>query len=159
MGGWGWGGGSPVCYLTALERWYGPWNLPKIPLTRHPWTLVHKTTYLDTLGSNGTRLYAGCHFTGLKKVSISRAQPPPTCPRNGCCPHQKHYARGRSNHRCINSYGGVSSVPGDQLFGVSPVGGAADPPPPRSAGPGSWTPSWAPALGSRQSLQSWKKAL
>ncbi len=26
-----------------------------------------------------------------------------TCPRNGCCPHQKHYARGRINHRCINS--------------------------------------------------------
>ncbi len=21
---------------------------------------------------------------------------------NGCCPHQKHYARGRVNHRCIN---------------------------------------------------------
>ncbi len=24
-----------------------------------------------------------CHFTGLKKVSISRAQPPPIGPRNG----------------------------------------------------------------------------
>ena len=53
---------------------------------------------------NGTRLTARCHFTGLKKVSISRAQSPPTCPRNGCCPHQKHYAQGRINHRCINSY-------------------------------------------------------
>jgi hypothetical protein len=41
-------------------------------------------------------------ITGPKKVSISRARLPPTCPRNGCCPHQKHYARGRINHRCIN---------------------------------------------------------
>jgi hypothetical protein len=35
---------------------------------------------------------------GPKKLSNSRAQPPPTCPRNGCWPHQKHYARGRLNH-------------------------------------------------------------
>jgi hypothetical protein len=34
---------------------------------------------------------ARCHFTGPKKLSISRAQPLPTCPSNGCCPHQKHY--------------------------------------------------------------------
>ncbi len=39
-----------------------------------------------------------------KKLSISRAQPPPTCPSNGCCPHQKHYAREHINHGCINSY-------------------------------------------------------
>ncbi len=32
---------------------------------------------------------------------ISRAQPPPTCPRNGWGPHQKHYSRRRLNHRCI----------------------------------------------------------
>ncbi len=51
---------------------------------------------------NGTRLSARCPFTGPKKLSISRAQPPPTCPSNVCCPHQKHYARGRINHRCIN---------------------------------------------------------
>jgi hypothetical protein len=39
---------------------------------------------LDFFGpSNGTRLTARCHFTGPKKVSISRAQPPPTCPHNG----------------------------------------------------------------------------
>ncbi len=38
------------------------------------------------------------------KVSISRALPPPTCPRNGCCPHQMHYAFGHINHRCINSH-------------------------------------------------------
>ncbi len=43
-------------------------------------------------------------FHRAQKLSISRAQPPPTCPGNGCCPHQKHYARGRINHRCINSY-------------------------------------------------------
>jgi hypothetical protein len=52
---------------------------------------------------NGTRLSARCRLTGPKKVSISRAQPPPTCPRNGCCPHQKHYARGRINHKGIIS--------------------------------------------------------
>ncbi len=28
-------------------------------------------------------LTARCNFTGHKKVSISRVQPPPTCPRNG----------------------------------------------------------------------------
>ncbi len=38
--------------------------------------------------TNSTRLSARCHFTGTKKVSISRAQPTPTCPRNGYCPHQ-----------------------------------------------------------------------
>jgi hypothetical protein len=53
---------------------------------------------------NATRLSARCYFTGPKKLSISRAQPPPTCPSNGCCPHQKHYAWGRINHRCINSH-------------------------------------------------------
>jgi hypothetical protein len=53
---------------------------------------------------NGTRLSARCHFTGPKELSISRAQPPPTCPRNGCCPHQKQYAWGRLNHRYINSF-------------------------------------------------------
>jgi hypothetical protein len=41
---------------------------------------------------------------GPKKVSISRARPSTTCPCNGCCPHQKQYARGHINHRCINSY-------------------------------------------------------
>ena len=28
-------------------------------------------------------LMAGCHLTGPKKVLVSRAQPPPICPRNG----------------------------------------------------------------------------
>jgi hypothetical protein len=50
---------------------------------------------------NGTRLSARCHFTGLKKLSISRAHPTPSCPSNGCCPHQKHYAGAVFNHRCI----------------------------------------------------------
>jgi hypothetical protein len=53
---------------------------------------------------NGTRLSARCHFAGPKKLLIFRAQSPPTCPTNGCCLHQKHYAWGRINHRCINSY-------------------------------------------------------
>ncbi len=30
-----------------------------------------------------TRLTTQFYFTGPKKVSISRAQPPPTCPRHG----------------------------------------------------------------------------
>ncbi len=37
------------------------------------------------------------------QVSISRVQPLPTGPRNRCFPHQKHYARGRINHRCTYS--------------------------------------------------------
>ena len=32
---------------------------------------------------NGTHLSAQCHFTRPKKLSISRAQPPPTSTRNG----------------------------------------------------------------------------
>jgi hypothetical protein len=32
---------------------------------------------------NGTRLSARCHLTGPKKLENSRAQPPPTSPRNG----------------------------------------------------------------------------
>jgi hypothetical protein len=39
-----------------------------------------------------------------QKLSISRAQPHPTCPSKRCCPHQKHYARGRINHRCIGGF-------------------------------------------------------
>ncbi len=39
-----------------------------------------------------------------KKLEISRAQPPPTCPSNKCCPQQKHYARGRINHTCIGGF-------------------------------------------------------
>jgi hypothetical protein len=31
---------------------------------------------------NGTRLMARCHFTETKKLSISRDQPTPTCPRD-----------------------------------------------------------------------------
>ncbi len=37
-------------------------------------------------------------------IGISRAQSPPTCPSNTCCPHQKHYAQGRINHRCIGGF-------------------------------------------------------
>jgi hypothetical protein len=32
---------------------------------------------------NGTRLLVRCHFTGPKKLSNSRARPPPTSPHNG----------------------------------------------------------------------------
>ncbi len=53
---------------------------------------------------NGSRLTARCHFTGPKKLSISRVQLPPTCPSNECCPHKKHFTRGRINYRCINRF-------------------------------------------------------
>ncbi len=42
----------------------------------------HSLTWLFW-APNGNRLTARCHFTGPIKVSISRAQPPPTCPCNG----------------------------------------------------------------------------
>ena len=37
---------------------------------------------------------------GPTDVKSSRAHPPSYCTR----PHQNHYAQGRINHRCINSY-------------------------------------------------------
>jgi hypothetical protein len=55
------------------------------------------------LALNSTRLTARCHFTGPKKFSISRLQPPPACPRKVICPHQNHYIRRRINYRCLNS--------------------------------------------------------
>ncbi len=67
----------------ASGRGVGPWKL------RLYWDLW-----------NGIKPKGECHL-GPQKVEISRAQPPPTCPTNGCCPHQKHYAQGRINHRCI----------------------------------------------------------
>ncbi len=83
--------------------------------------------------SNGAFLYAPYRFLGfpggwaleistflcptwhspISSMPFHRAQasldfqgptPSSTCPRNGCCPHQKHYARGRINHMCIKSY-------------------------------------------------------
>jgi len=66
---------------------------------------------------NGTRLSARCHFTGPKQVSISRAQPPPTCHCYGCCPHRNHYARGRINHRCIKIAIMIMGIPIGSPFG------------------------------------------
>jgi hypothetical protein len=43
---------------------------------------------------NGTRLSAQCNSTGPIKLSISRAQPSPTCPRNGSARIENHYAHG-----------------------------------------------------------------
>ncbi len=120
------------------------------------WSANRKSAFHNVFWApNGTRLSARCHLRGPKKLSISRAQPPSTFPRNGCffyfyfltgyrvsatpslmstiydfwgmsgrtqsaavaswrvtdlathrngcCPYQKHYARGRINHRCMNS--------------------------------------------------------
>jgi hypothetical protein len=91
------------------------------------WAFVHKTTYapmiytalcimfwtwasgrgltLEISSFQGPKWHSPIGSgTGPKKVLISRTQPSPICPRNGLCPHQKHYARGRINQRCINSY-------------------------------------------------------
>jgi hypothetical protein len=45
-------------------------------------------------------------FHRAQNLSISRTHPPTTCPmyHSAICNHRKHYARGRINHRCINSY-------------------------------------------------------
>jgi hypothetical protein len=51
---------------------------------------------------NGTRLSARCHFTGPNKLSNSRAQPPPTCPRNEYARIQNIMHRAEYiYHRCI----------------------------------------------------------
>jgi hypothetical protein len=64
--------------LTSWEKGWG-WARP------NPFLLQASVAkFLDTdWAPNGTRLTARCHFTGPKKVSISRAQPSPTCPRIG----------------------------------------------------------------------------
>ncbi len=79
---------SSFIHLLLHPPQYGPWNLPC-------GLLVHKTNYAPMIytalcimshviwAPNGTRLSAGCRFTGPKKLSISRAQPHPTGPRNG----------------------------------------------------------------------------
>ncbi len=45
-------------------------------------------------GSKWHSPFGSMPFHRAQKSLVSRAQPPHTCPRNGCCPHQKHYARG-----------------------------------------------------------------
>ncbi len=70
----------------ASGRELGPWN------PRLFWALW-----------NGIKPLGECHF-GLKKVEISRAQPPPTCPSNGFVHIKKNYWQGHINHRCIGSF-------------------------------------------------------
>jgi hypothetical protein len=43
-------------------------------------------------------------FHRAQKIPDFQGPTPSTCPRNECCPHQKHSAQGCINHRCINSY-------------------------------------------------------
>ncbi len=59
----------------------------------------------------GTHLLARCHFTGLKKLSISRAQPPPSCPCNGATliKNITHRVGWECNCLCVGVYGAVSS--------------------------------------------------
>ena len=54
------------------------------PLLEHPETDMSQPGIEPSkfFGLHGTRLSARCHFT-IKKISNSRAQPPPTCPSNG----------------------------------------------------------------------------
>ncbi len=98
---------------------------------------------------NSTRLMARCHFTGPKKVSISRTQPPPTCPLNGFAHIKSNtYIRDRINNTvgpysyfslghvinmsekaCILELGGAmqqspESEPGLRLLRDSPQGSA-----------------------------------
>jgi hypothetical protein len=54
--------------------------------------------------ASGTGLGGKCYIWGTKKLEISRAQPPPTCPSNECCPYLKHYARGRIYYRFIGGF-------------------------------------------------------
>jgi hypothetical protein len=55
------------------------------------------------LGPKGARLSARCHFTGPKKLSISRPKPLPFVLVMDL--HvSKTLLAGRINHRCINSY-------------------------------------------------------
>ncbi len=46
--------------------------------TPSAWALKPSSSFLRP--KCGTRLLTGCHCTGAKKLSSSRAQPPPTCP-------------------------------------------------------------------------------
>jgi hypothetical protein len=124
MGGSGSNRANKFLYAPA------PPSLSVWALKPPSWALVHKTTYAPMIytalcimfwmwayplrvfwAPNGIRLSARCHFTGPKKLSNSRAQPPPTCPYNGYARIQKNYARGCINHRRINSYYRLSHEP------------------------------------------------
>ncbi len=72
----------PVLNRTG-EGWYGPWNLPQIHY-EVKWEGFGPWKSPVFWAPNGTRHSARCHFTGPKKFLISRGQPPPTCPLNGC---------------------------------------------------------------------------
>jgi hypothetical protein len=68
--------------LPHWRGWWG-WGSSAVMLlyrTRH--LLGLSLAYRVVWAPNGTRLSARCRFKGPKKLSISRAQPPPTCPRN-----------------------------------------------------------------------------
>ncbi len=69
---------APIIY-TALCIMFWICAYPLIGQVGGGWALE----FSSFLGPNGTRLLARCHFTGPKKLSNSRAQFPPTCPRNG----------------------------------------------------------------------------
>jgi hypothetical protein len=47
---------------------------------------------------NGIEQIGECHLGPKNLVFFG------PCPSNGCCPHQKHYAQGCINHRCIGGF-------------------------------------------------------
>jgi hypothetical protein len=100
----GFGGAVRLCYSTALE---GRGGMGPETSLRYPFKVTLGLLYLKPstlLGPKWHSPIGSMPVHRAKKVSISRAQTPLTCLRNGCCPHQKHYPRGRINHRCITSY-------------------------------------------------------
>jgi hypothetical protein len=67
-------------FTRASGKGFGPGNLEIFGSVK--WHRADRHFWAP----NSTRLSARSHFTGPKKLLISRAQPPPTCPPNGCCP-------------------------------------------------------------------------
>ncbi len=64
--------------------WMHAYPLPGIPEFFGPqMELAYRLVPISQGPKNWTRLSARSHFTGPKKLGNSRAQPPPTSPRNG----------------------------------------------------------------------------
>ncbi len=85
-------------WLNQLKNFFNK-HFKEYYLASFCWWIPSSCENHGTLAPNGTRLSA-CHFTGPKKLDF-QGPTPSHLPK---CPHQKHYARGRINHRCINSY-------------------------------------------------------
>ena len=73
-------------FLYFLFNKYIKLKNPDVFKLLSQWTFWNRTLWNQTFWNltfyGCTCLSARCHFTGPKKLSISRAQPSPTCPRN-----------------------------------------------------------------------------